>query len=73
MFGSASAFVHWLKYIAKVFSRDIHHTRRFTKMKPGTNLFNGDTSRLLLSSDAAYINKGRESNSTSIDLSVQCM
>ena len=29
-----------------------------TKTKPETNLFNGGTTRLLLSSDAAGINKG---------------
>ena len=44
-----------------------------TKAKPGTNLFNGGTVRLLLSSDAACINKGKESYFTSMDPSVQCM
>ena len=57
--------------IVDVFSRDIHH-KTFTKTKPGTNLFNGGTTRLLLSLDAAGINKGKESYSTSMDPCVQC-
>ena len=40
--------------------------------KPGTNLFNGGITKLLWSSNAADINKGKESYSTSMDSSVQC-
>ena len=46
--------------------------KTFTKTKPGTKLFNGGITRLLLSSNAAGINKGKESYSTSMDPSVQC-
>ena len=61
------------RVIVNVFSRDIHHTRRLPRRShDGTNVFNGGTTRLLLSLNAAGINKGKESHSTSMDPSVQC-
>ena len=59
MLRSASAFVFGItRAIVNAYLRDIHRTRR---LKPGTNLFNGGTTRLLLSLNAAGINKGKES------------
>ena len=56
--------------IVNVFFERYPPYKAFTKTKPGTNLFNGGTTRLLLSLDAACINKGKESYSTSMDPSV---